>query len=135
MIVIDASALAKYLLREPGYDSVEKHLLEGTYSVDHVVKEVANALWKHAVIHRKIPPERARELYRALTMLIEGGHVVIEPQDKYMREAFEMALTCRITVYDALYIAQAKARGAKLLTSDKVQLAAAEKLGVEALRA
>ncbi|MEM0317440.1 MAG: type II toxin-antitoxin system VapC family toxin [Candidatus Nezhaarchaeales archaeon] len=133
MIVIDASALAKYLLRESNYNVVEKYLLEGAYSIDHVVKEVANAIWKHAVLYRRIPLEIARELYRALSMIIEGGLVMIEPQRNYMQQAFEIALNHEITVYDALYIAQAKAKNSKLLTSDEAQLAIAEKLGVETL--
>ncbi|MEM4640306.1 MAG: hypothetical protein QXT93_10560 [Thermofilum sp.] len=57
MIAIDASALTKHLLREPGFDSVGKHLLEGTYLIDHMLKQVSNAVWGNAAIHRK--PERA----------------------------------------------------------------------------
>ncbi|MEM4959761.1 MAG: type II toxin-antitoxin system VapC family toxin, partial [Nanopusillaceae archaeon] len=75
--------------------------------------------------------EIARELYRALSMIIEGGLVMIEPQRNYMQQAFEIALNHEITVYDALYIAQAKAKNSKLLTSDEAQLAIAEKLGVK----
>ncbi|MCS7098857.1 MAG: type II toxin-antitoxin system VapC family toxin [Sulfolobales archaeon] len=133
MIVIDASALAKYLLREPDYDRVEQYLVTGVHSVDHLVKEVASAIRKHAVVYRKISVQDARELYRALLMLLEGGVVVLEAQEKYMRQAFDMALNYEITVYDALYIAQAKARSSKLLTSDRVQAVVAEKLGVEVL--
>ncbi|MEM4444567.1 MAG: hypothetical protein QXJ21_04275 [Thermofilum sp.] len=57
----------------------------------------------------------------------------MEPQERYMQQALEMALTHGITVYNSLYITQA--RGLKLLASDRVQLAVSEKLGVETLRA
>ena len=50
MIVVDASALAKYALREEGWEVVAGYLkgARPLYSVDHLLKEVANALWKHA---------------------------------------------------------------------------------------
>ena len=133
MIVIDASALAKYLLREPGYTAVEQYLIKGAYSVDHVLKEVSNAIWKHAIVYKRIPPHLARELYRALLMLLEGELLIVEPQEKYMHQAFEIALDYGIPVYDALYVSQAKARNWKLLTSDKVQASVTEKLEVETI--
>lgn len=44
MNVIDASSLAKYVLREKGWCEVRKVLEEESVSVDHVLKEVANAI-------------------------------------------------------------------------------------------
>ncbi|MEM4444568.1 MAG: hypothetical protein QXJ21_04280 [Thermofilum sp.] len=69
MIVVNASVLAKCLLREPGCGSVEGYLLEGACSVDRAVKGVAGALWRR-VFYGRIPFESARELCRALTMPI-----------------------------------------------------------------
>ena len=134
MIVIDASALAKYLLREQGWRSIEHYLEKGVYSVDHVVKEVANAIWKHAVLRGAINAAKALELYRVLKMLLVGDVVIIESQEKYIDEAMRIALENRITLYDALYIAQALSKGS-LLTSDEGQARVAEKLGVKVYRA
>ena len=133
MIVIDASALAKYLLRERGWRSIEHYLEKGVYSVDHVVKEVANAIWKHAVLRGAINVANALELYKVLKMLL-GDVIIIEPQEKYMDEALRIALENRITLYDALYIAQALSKGG-LLTADDGQARVAEKLGVKVYRA
>ena len=71
--MVDASAPAKYLLREPGWRSVERYLAEGVYSVDHVVKEVANAIWKHSIIHGRISVELAFELYNVLRRSPSAG--------------------------------------------------------------
>jgi len=128
VIVVDASALAKYLLREEGWRSVERYLERGVYSVDHVVKEVANAVWKHSVLHGGIDTGLALELYRVLRMLI-GDVVVLEPQEKYLDEAVRIAFESRVTVYDALYIAQALSKGG-LLTADSQQARVARRLGV-----
>lgn len=133
MIVIDASTLAKFLLREPGYREVKQYLIRGAYSVDQVVKEVSNAIWKYAILFRRLRREDARECYIALLKLIEGRVVIIEPQEKYIDQAFDIALSHEITVYDALYIAQARVRGLKLLTSDRIQAETARKLGIEVL--
>ncbi|MCD6114515.1 MAG: type II toxin-antitoxin system VapC family toxin [Thermoprotei archaeon] len=130
MIVIDASSLAKYVLKEEGWLKVEEYLFKEVCSIDHVIKEVANAIWKHATIHSRVSEETAETLYGILKKLVEENIVKIERQDKYVDEAFKIALQNKITVYDALYLAQAKHYG-KLLTSDMKQAKIAEKLGIE----
>lgn len=132
MSVIDSSALIKYLLREPGRKVVEHYLIAGVHSVDHLVKEVSNAIWKHAVLHKRISKKSARDLYMVLLKLIESGIIVVEPQEKYLKEAFEIALNHETTVYDSLYIAQAKANHMELVTSDRRQADIARHLGVTA---
>lgn len=46
MIVVDASALIKYLLHEDGWEQVSIYLRERRplYTVDHVLKECSNAI-------------------------------------------------------------------------------------------
>ena len=129
MIVIDSSALAKYLLREEGWRGVEKYLLKPTYSIDHVVKEVSNAIWKHVIVHGYISKGMALNVYSLLKRLIEEEVIVLETQEKYIDKAIEIALDNKITVYDALYIAQAINYG-ELVTSDKVQSIVAKKYGI-----
>ena len=48
-MVVDSSALAKYMLREEGWEDVEKRLERGAVTLDLAVKEVLNALWKRAM--------------------------------------------------------------------------------------
>lgn len=132
MIVIDSSTLAKYLLREEGWREVEKYLLKPTCSVEHMVKEVLNAVWKHTTIHKYISKNTALTIYSLLKKLIDEGIIVLEPQEKYVSKAFRIAIDNNITIYDALYIAQALEYG-KLLTSDTRQAKVAEKLGVKTI--
>ena len=129
MIVIDASALAKYLLREEGWTSIEEYLVEGVYSVDLVVKEVANAIWKHVVVRKSIPVDLGLQIYRQLRRLVDEDVVILEGQEAYISRAVEVALHHGITVYDSLYIVQALRRG-ELLTSDGRQAEVARSLGV-----
>jgi predicted nucleic acid-binding protein len=50
VIVVDASALAKYLLREEGWEEVSRYVrtMRPLYSLEHVLKEVTNAVWRDA---------------------------------------------------------------------------------------
>ena len=132
MIVVDASALAKYLLREEGWMQVSTYVRERRplYTVDHVVKEVANALWKHAYLRRLISSDAAFKLLEGLTQLIKAQVIVVELEDAYLKRALELAFSTGVTVYDTLYLAQAEKHG-ELLTSDKRQAKAAEQLGIK----
>ncbi len=130
MIVIDASALAKYLLREEGWESIEEYLVKGVYSVDHIVKEVANAIWKHVVIRRLATVDLGFKLFYALKKLADEGVIKLENQLTYLDKAMQIAFQYGITVYDALYIAQALKHG-ELLTSDRKQAEIARMLGVK----
>ncbi len=49
MTAIDASALAKYVLRERGWREVYEFIRDNKpiYSVDLIIKEVTNTLWKY----------------------------------------------------------------------------------------
>jgi len=86
--VIDAPSLAKYVLREAGWREVRRALEEETVSVDHVLKEVANAIWKKAVILKLESVEAAWRRLHVLLKLVEERVVVVVDEQKYLGEAF-----------------------------------------------
>jgi len=131
VIVIDASALSKYILKEPGWEDIPCYLKKGV-SVDHVLKEVANSIWK-AYSRGHIGLEDAEIKYSALRKIADKVIEVID-QEKLMDKAFKIALNNAITVYDALYVALAEEERLPLLTSDGKQADIAEKLGVKVVR-
>ncbi len=130
MIVIDASSLFKYILKEENWAEIEKYLLKDLRSVSHIVKEVANSIWKHTVIFKRFSQEEYIAAYKILNRIISEEIIRIEGQEKYMDKAMHIAIENMITVYDSLYIAQALEYG-ELLTSDKRQAEIAEKLGIK----
>ena len=71
MIAIDASSLAKCLLREQGWSEIEAYLERGVVSVNHVAKEVSNAIWRHAIVRRVISREKAIAVFKSLLKLVE----------------------------------------------------------------
>ncbi len=128
-MVIDASSLAKYILRENNWEKVREYLVDESYSLTLALAEVSNAVWKHHVIYREISHEEAKIMFDALKKLKDV--VVFEPFESYLDDALEISLEERITVYDALYLAQAKKLG-NLLTSDEKQWKVAKRIGIDA---
>ena len=131
MIAIDASALSKYILKEPGWVKMGGYLRSGV-SVDHVEKEVANSIWK-AYVLGYIGLEDAMIKFKALRRIVSKV-IVIFDENRVMDSAFNIALENKVTVYDALYIALAGERGLPLLTADRKQADAAEKLGIKTIK-
>jgi len=131
VIVIDASALAKFVLREENWERVYEVLSKETISVDHVVKEVANAIWKHYSIYKACSLDVAVKRFQLLRKIIDEELVSLESELKYLDKAFEIAIQNNIPVYDALYIAQAITHSTPLATSDKRQADIAEKIKVQ----
>ncbi len=126
MRVADSSALIKYFTREPGWERVRELLIEGVITLDLAIKEVANALWKR-VVGGEMGYDTALTITRTL---LEGAIPVVDERD-YLARALELAAKHKVTVYDALFIALALEKSAELVTSDKLQAAAAEKAGVK----
>ena len=128
--VIDSSAIAKFLLKEEGWLQVKGFLLEKPYTLELAVKEVANAIWRRVMLLRDISVGKAFIILNDLLEL-KKYLLVVEPQTPYLSQALKIAIENKITVYDALFIAQALAKQAVLITSDEKQCKLAENLNIE----
>jgi len=127
VIVVDASALAAFILREEGWRRLAKYLADAI-APDHVVKEVANAVWRAARLRGLLSEEEAWRAYALLHRMI-GKNLVLEPKLKYLDKALEI-MARRVTIYDAIYLALALEKELPLLTLDEEQRRAAEALGI-----
>ena len=132
MIVVDASSLVKYVLHEENWKDVSFFVKERKplYSVDHVVKEVGNAVWKHCCLRKVINREKALKLYQSFVKLFQTGVIVAESEEAYLDAALQIALDYGMTFYDSLYLAQAQKYG-EFLTSDEEQADIANQLGIK----
>ncbi len=132
MRVIDTSAFSKFLLKEEGWEKVVPHLRpeKEPVTVELLLVETTNVLWKHALRMKTIDKEKAEELFEGVMELVTSGALKVEENSKYLGEAFRIALEKGITVYDALFIAQAKALNAPLVTCDEKQGEIARELGL-----
>ena len=130
--VIDSSALAAFLLKEKGWKRIGEILREKPYTLELAIKEVASSIWKRAKLLKDIDENKALTILGDLLKLRRTA-LRIEPQDIYLGQALEIALKNDATIYDALFIAQALAKKAILVTSDKKQAEIANRLGIRSI--
>lgn len=131
MRVVDASVLAAFTRKEPGWERLAG-VVKMCVTVDLAVKEVLNTIWRDYYVRRTISLDTAMRLQQVLSSMI-GINILVEPEDKYVLRAFEIALKTGTTVYDALYIALAVEKNTPLVTLDEKQAKAAETLGVKTI--
>jgi predicted nucleic acid-binding protein len=68
VIVIDASVLAGFLRKEPDWEKLVNYIKNGI-SVDLIVKEVRNVLWKDYYVRKSVDKDTVLELYRLMKSL------------------------------------------------------------------
>jgi predicted nucleic acid-binding protein len=90
VIVIDASVLASFLRKEPGWEKLANYM-KNVVSVDLIVKEVNNILWKDHYVRKSVDKDTVLELYRLMKSLL-GVNILLENEEKYLDDAFEIAI-------------------------------------------
>jgi predicted nucleic acid-binding protein len=130
-MVIDASVLASFLRKEVGWEKLANYI-KNVIAVDLIVKEVSNVLWKDYYVRKSVDKDTVFELYRLMKSLL-GVNILLENEEKYLDDAFEIAILTGVSIYDSLYIAQAKKNKLPLITLDMKQKEAAEKVGVKVI--
>jgi len=129
--VVDASAVIAFFLREEGWENLKPYMKRG-FSVDHVVKEFYNAVWKAMYLLKTLDYESMQKVLKLFNSYIENN-LILEPEEKYIDKALNIALEAGITIYDSLYIALALDKKTPLLTLDKKQRDTALRLGIRTL--
>ncbi|MEM3078658.1 MAG: type II toxin-antitoxin system VapC family toxin [Nitrososphaerales archaeon] len=124
MKVIESSALIKYVAKEEGWENVEKHLKEGCITLDLALKETANALVRK-MLKGEVELETAQKIINHMQKIVK-----IASQEEHFPKALEIAAKCKMTIYDALFIAVAINIATPLLTSDKEKAKASKECGV-----
>jgi len=119
-MIIDASILASFLIKDEFYDLSEKFLREHAGELkapDIIIAEVANVIWKHIVVVRRIPSSLVDDLIDLFYILV----TTIEIYDSLplLKDAFKISIDVKISIYDALYIALSLNSRDKLATFDR----------------
>jgi len=120
--VIDASVIAKLIMREENYVEAAKEIEADDETLDLAILEVANVILKY---HRRgiLSAEEARERFEELRELSKTLKIL--DFKKFLEQAFELATATNLTIYDSLYIIAS----GKLVTSDIKQAEAAKQHG------
>ena len=132
-MVVDSSAFIRFLIKEEGWEKLIPYLNPDAEpcSVDLLIIETANAIWKYVERFKQIDENQGLNLLERVMKLVEEDVLRLEPASSYLREALEISLRYGIAVYDSLFIAQARSLNVKLITSDRKQVEVAQDLGVE----
>ncbi len=116
VVVLDASAVAKWFVREKGSsdmrlirDKIASGRLTG-YAPNFVLIEIANLLR----YSREASSEDVLNAVRSLTILLH-----LKRDEELLEKAVRLAFKKSITVYDSLYVALAMEMGTKLVTYDR----------------
>jgi predicted nucleic acid-binding protein len=119
--VIDASALVKTVLPEPGKDVaaelIRKHR-DGSINLvapDHILIEAANAIWKHVSLIKDVSENEGS---RALALLRHSG-VFFYPATDYFTAAFHFAVAHRHPIYDCIYLVLAEDLNCGIISADQ----------------
>jgi len=133
-IVLDASALVKLVVEEPGSAEIRRIVREAlargsSINVpDIALAEALNALWKHRVLIQDLDEEGFRGAVKDLLAL--WRRLAVHRSESLAPRAVEIAVERRVTVYDALYLALAESTNSTLLTFDGELKGVARSIGV-----
>lgn len=121
--VVDASAIAALLFREPGAESLERTLLGGRtlFAPALIEYELANVAWKKLRRH----PESTDEIFETLADI---SRLQLRLSTPDMIEVLALAVATGLTPYDASYLWLARSLGVPLVTLDRTLARAAEAL-------
>lgn len=110
MRIIDSSTIVKFFSAEPGWEKLRGYL-DLPVTIELSIKELGNALWK------KVNSDQF-DIKSAEKVLTEFQRIAkFYDQGKYIKMAFNIAVSNNITIYDALFIAAALAENCELVTS------------------
>jgi len=117
-IVLDSSAIAALFFKDPFSNAVERTLKHYNeyYTVDFATAEVANVAWKRIILFNEDKETIKDALNDAVNFIETLCHVV--STSKLYKDALNIAINTRITIYDAVFLALANALKTKLLTCD-----------------
>ena len=123
MTVIDSSSLAKYVNREPGWESVEDQLRRGVATIPLALKEISNTLWKRV---------REKQLSKEFSCKVLEGLIKLKPfkvldQETALSTALDISVEENLPIYDAIFIALSEKMREPLITSDVKQAEAAKR--------
>jgi len=120
--VIDASVIAKLIMREENYVEAAKEVEADGETLDLAILEVANVILKYYK-REMLSAQEAQERFEELKELSET--LIIIDFKKFLEQAFETAIATNLTIYDSLYIVSSN----RLVTSDVKQAEIAKQHG------
>jgi len=119
-VVVDSSVVAKWIIAEPDSPQAQRLISEVTLKGDRLIVldlafvEVANAIWK--LHHRGLATlDETRQFLDKLLRI----PVHVQPANRLLKSALEIAAKHHRAVYDALFVALCQDLGLQGVTADE----------------
>ncbi|MGD2250023.1 MAG: type II toxin-antitoxin system VapC family toxin [Candidatus Methanofastidiosia archaeon] len=117
-IVLDSSVIAAIFFREEASQRAEKATENKEVStVDIAAVEVGNVAWKRVVFFDESSETTLKALKNCISFINTVCHTI--PSQELLEIGFEIAITEKITLYDALFVAASEKEKSPLFTLDK----------------
>ncbi len=133
--VIDSSVFASLITKdefhEVAYEFLAKHSTHDLITIDLAYIEVANALWKHVCVLKKVNYEKYKQLRDLVPLVIDKCVSKVDSSKTYLSKALDFAVKHRIPIYDSLFIVATIKHNGKLVTFDKKLLEKLRSIGLE----
>ncbi|MCS7364699.1 MAG: type II toxin-antitoxin system VapC family toxin [archaeon GB-1867-035] len=126
--IFDASALLN-LIRRAGSNAIE--IVKENYILDLTIYEIGNALWKEAMLLKRISLEEAVKTISFIGNLRKILRVKSLSDEDLLLKVLKISLQQKITFYDAAYVTIAQNRKLTLITDDSKLIKTAKKLRVK----
>ena len=115
--ILDSSVIAAIFFREESSDRAEKAAENyELITVDLAIAEVANVAWKRVMFFHESKELALKALKKSVDFTLRVCKVI--SSEEVIEDAFEIAITDKITIYDSLFIAASEREKAPLLTTD-----------------
>jgi len=122
--LFDVSAITNLIIRR-GQRALE--LTKGNFALDLTAYEAGNALWRLCLLEKKISNDEATTFLSTVSGFLSLLQTISFP-DLNSKRILTVAISKRLTFYDASYIVAAETRGLTLVTDDETLAKAAEEL-------
>ncbi|MCD6154419.1 MAG: type II toxin-antitoxin system VapC family toxin [Candidatus Verstraetearchaeota archaeon] len=126
--IFDASALLN-LIRKAGSNAIE--IVKENYILDLTLYEIGNALWKEAILLKRISLEEALKTISFIENLRKILIAKSLSDEDLLPKVLKISLQQKITYYDAAYITIAQNQKLTLIADDSKLIKTAKKLGVK----
>ncbi|MDE1822760.1 MAG: type II toxin-antitoxin system VapC family toxin [Candidatus Micrarchaeota archaeon] len=138
MITLDASAAIKLVITEENSDKISNAFDSVTsrgepiLTVDIMLAESVNGLWKHLMVLKDIDENQFETAYKNLLALWNSTEII--PTEILIDKARQIAKRHMLTIYDSLYVSLSLLNNAPILSCDSAILEKSEKIGINTLK-
>lgn len=117
-VILDSGVVAAIFFKEEASERAEKAVEDrDLITLDLAFVEVANVAWKRVVLFKENKDLISKALKNGCEFITDACEVIASKE--LLDYAFTIAVSEKITIYDALFVAASEREKVPLLTADK----------------